>query len=176
MKKIFSLFLLVFLTLYCYGCNNIVLNDYEVTIYEGDIYNIEPHESIASSEFTYKLDNSDLASINDNCVSTKKSGILNVSVVYNKDDSISCKLKINILKIEIICDDVLTINQECLLNINCDKTVTWESSDPAVANISSGVIKGISEGEVNVIAHVNNLTITKKIVVKKPEATSINVN
>ncbi len=176
MKKILSLFLLLFLVLYCYGCNNIVLNDYEVTIYEGDIYNIEPHESIASSEFTYKLDSSDLATINDNCISTKKSGILNISIVYNKDDSVSCNLKINILKIEIICDDVLTINQECLLKINCDKTVTWESSNPAVANISNGVLKGISEGEVNVIGHVNNMTITKSIVVKKPDATSINVN
>jgi uncharacterized protein YjdB len=48
-----------------------------------------------------------------------------------------------------------------------DKTVTWTSSDPAVATVESGKITAVKEGEATITAKAGDKTATCKVTVEK---------
>lgn len=73
-----------------------------------------------------------------------------------------------------------TLNATVLPNNATDKTVTWRSSDPSVATVSSsGVVTGVKDGTAIIIATANgDNTITSQtiVTVKHPFTIKFNVN
>lgn len=59
-----------------------------------------------------------------------------------------------------------------------DPTVTWTSSNPAVATVSAGVVKAIAEGEAVITAKAGDKSATCKVTVSKPgtAVTSVELN
>ena len=51
-----------------------------------------------------------------------------------------------------------------------EETITWKSSNPKVATVEDGLVKGIKSGTVKIIAMTpNNISATCTVTVKKPQ-------
>lgn len=82
-------------------------------------------------------------------------------------------VKIDRKEITMLEAEKTIIGAEILPKTAEDKTVTWESKDPAIATVDEkGIITAVAEGEttIQVITNNGNKTDTAKVVVKKKKA------
>ena len=70
-------------------------------------------------------------------------------------------------------DDVTTINigETVQLSVkNATGNITWKSKNTKIATVDNGLVTGVSDGEVDITAKVDDQTLTFKITVVDPEA------
>lgn len=69
--------------------------------------------------------------------------------------------------LELVEDDIATLVATVMPEEATDKTVTWSSSDPAVALVVDGVVTAIAEGTATITAAAGEFTATCAVVVSK---------
>lgn len=69
--------------------------------------------------------------------------------------------------LELVEGDIAALVSTVLPEDATDKTVTWNSSNPAVATVAGGVVTAIAEGEATIAATAGEFTATCAVVVSK---------
>lgn len=62
------------------------------------------------------------------------------------------------------------------VNTTDDRTVSWSSADPDIADVSGGVVMGVSEGTTTITAQVGEFRDTCEVTVKKVPITEVRVD
>ena len=70
--------------------------------------------------------------------------------------------------VEMDIDETLTLSATVLPESAYDKTVSWESSDPAVASVTDGTVVALKSGTTVITASAGGKCATCTVTVKKP--------
>lgn len=121
----------------------------------------------------WTIDNTDMATIKGNIVTFKKEGQVTITVNI-KNTTITNQITMNSKIVELTDVKITNAPSELFVNASItlgnrvvpsnasDKTVTWTSSDPAIATITNkGVVKCLKEGQVTFTVTATNGISTK---------------
>lgn len=121
---------------------------------------IKPENSSVTN-ITWSVDNQNLASIDANTgVLTAKADVGQVTVTVDVDGNTANKL-VNIIKtLEIKGNNTTAVGGQITLTprFSLTNNLTWKSSNPAVATVENGVVKGVSAGSTDITVSENENT------------------
>lgn len=81
------------------------------------------------------------------------------------------EIKVDKAEVEVAIGDDVKVNATVLPDNATNKTVTWTSDDPSIAEVTNGLIRGIAEGETTVKASAGDKTVSVKVTVYDPQVT-----
>ena len=168
--------------------NKIVLNKTNLTIIEGSSEKITADvllSNVKDKSIIWTSANSKIASVDQNgLVKALSPGSTKIIVTSKNNSQIKAELLVKVNAKSIVPSKLTLDKSKLELNINSssrlvatispddaiNKEITWVSSNPKVATVStSGVVKGIKEGNATIKASTSNgKTATCKITIKKP--------
>lgn len=121
---------------------------------------IKPENSSVTNT-TWSVDNQNLASIDASTgVLTAKADVGQVTVTVDVDGNTANKL-VNIIKtLEISGGNTTAVGGQITLTprFSLTNNLTWKSSNPAVATVENGVVKGVSAGSTDITVSENGNT------------------
>ncbi|MFR6360978.1 leucine-rich repeat protein [Amedibacterium intestinale] len=143
---------------------------------------------VDNSKIKWESNNSQVATVKNGIVTGIAVGEATISATYNRT-KVNCKVNVNdtripIESLEIKGNSSGSVDRTILLTTEInpedttdDKTITWESSDPAKAIVNgSGVVQLLEPGEVTITASVaNGVKAEHKISIKSP-ITSVEIS
>lgn len=168
-KKFFSLVMLAFLSIALFSCDEeevttptLSLPVSEVELLVGENYEIVPTIKDLEGTDLYTIEVSDpsVISLSANTITALKAGTAMVTVTLKDYQDISKSIEVVVKEVPSITINegertVMvsgTITLSATLN-NASGTITWESKDTTIATItSSGVVTGVKEGKVTMVA------------------------
>ena len=168
---------------------SVEINDINETIYYGDIIELQASiypENVKDKSLTWKLEETDLATLSSNILTTIKPGKIKIYVTTCNGKTDEIELQIY-TKVELTfkeTETVLEVGSELKLDVNISPanidygTINWYSENDEIATVENGVIKGIDRGKTNIFAYITyeNIKIEKSIEISVVFPDIINVN
>lgn len=148
---------------------------------------ISPTNTTDDATITWSSDDDTIATVDGNgVVSGLKEGTVTITAqAGSKTDTVSITVKeihidsisLNVTTAEILKGEnvelIATINPS---NTTDDKTITWTTSDEAIATVKDGVVTGMKEGTATITAKAGTKTATTTITVKEIHIDGIEVD
>ena len=172
---------------------SITLNNTNVTVNEGSaallMAKVSP-ENATNKTITWTSSNTSVATVTNGLIRGIKEGTTTITAKSSNGVVATSKVKVEKVQGEVVVTSV-TLNPTSL-NIKVgetssitsaispasatNKTITWSSSNPSVATVSGGIVKGIKEGSATITATSSNgKTATCNVTVTKTQ-TTVNVS
>lgn len=135
-------------------------------------------ENATDSEVTWTSSDETIATVEDGVVTAIAEGAVTI-VASAGGKSAACavyvckkvipveSVTLDKTSLELVEDDIATLVATVLPEDATDKTITWSSSNPAVATVAGGVVTAIAEGEATITAAAGELSATCAVVVSK---------
>lgn len=169
---------------------SIEIDEYEVTIKRGESLTLKaqvlPANTTMDKTLSWKVENQEIASVQNGVVVGKKAGRTNaiVSSINGVSKSVSIvvidpvipieKVIIDKSNIELFEGDKISLSATVIpTNTTMDKRITWSSSNTSVATVNNGVITSIKDGTTTITAKSINGCLSSVQVVVKKKASSI---
>lgn len=165
MKK--YIYFLFFICIFCItGCsqnNNYAINIVD-KIYVGEEKNIAltlNDELVSDDNILWTLSSYDCAEINNGILIAKAKGSVVINAIDKNDVSQFISKEVQIVDpyvedieikgtFEVIINKTVTLKAQVIPAV-IQSEIMWESLDPSIATVNDGVVKGISEGETQIV-------------------------
>ena len=162
--------------------DNLFLNITNLTIKEGETYNLnqhmEPEHCGQFKEYTWSSDNESVATIDENGIITAKSiGNCNITATCSCKTTETCAIVVTVATIECVAIEISQANLS-LTSLNATHTltatptpsnttdiVTWSSNNNNVATVSNGVVTAKGNGTCTITATCGDKSATCNVVV-----------
>ena len=148
----------------------LTLNKETATVYTGKTCRLEALTE-PTAKVTWKSSDTSVATVEKGTVTGVKAGTATITAKANGITR-KCKITVKNPSLEISKTEltVYTVKSETLTaTAKPAETVTWKSSNPAIAKVSkNGQVTGVKEGKAIIRATANGLTRECKVTVKKP--------
>lgn len=154
----------------------------KITINKGKTYLLRTATTGKGGKVTYKVDKKKIVSVSKNGLVRAKRKGTTVVRAYFGGKSASCTIKVVVPSLKISKKKItLKVGKSKKIKATvkgASKIVTWKSSNPSVAQVSSkGVVKAVGSGKATIIATANGITKKCKVTVKAtPKKKSITLN
>ena len=179
-KKIYSIILMIVLCFLVVGCTTkpkLALQETQIYLNVGDIYFINPVVTgvEANTEINYYIEDTELLSIEDNCITALSIG--NTVVEVSLKDYPDAKASLNVIiegepTLTISGPEVVYAEGEVQLEaqaIGIEGELTWYSSNEAIATVDqNGKVKGIKLGKAVITVECGDYSAEFEIIVKRP--------
>ena len=143
-------------------------------------------ENATEKDVTWTSDKTDVATVKDGKVTAVKEGTATITAKA-EDKTATCKVTVKKGFVEVTSITLdktslsLTVGEEETLTATVkpdnatDKTVTWTSSNSAVATVDNGTVKGVKEGTATITAKAGSKTAKCNVTVKAEAVPVINL-
>ena len=136
---------------------------------------VKPANTTASKTVTWKSSNTAIATVSNGKITAKKPGTVTITATAG-NKSATCKITVKApltaismsktaLSLEVATSGALTVSYTPA-NTTDSKTVTWTSSNTAVATVSGGKVTAKKAGTATITAKVGTKSATCKVTVK----------
>lgn len=145
----------------CGGGNSepsITLDKTSVTLYEGDSETLKATTKEADADVEWSSSNTGVVTVRKGVLETVAAGTAVITASLESGESATCAVTVNVRTITISkteatidlgsADKTLTLTAEA----NDGGTVSWASSNPSVASVSSGLVTALDVGETTITA------------------------
>ena len=161
--------------------SSVDLNKTELSLVEGDsealFVSIKPDDA-TDKTVTWSTSNASIATVDNGKVTAIKEGEATITARVG-DKSATCKVVVtkkviavesvvlNKTSVELVEGDAETLTATVKPDNATDKTVTWSTSDAAIATVDNGKVTAVKEGEATITAKAGDKSATCKVVVAK---------
>ena len=161
--------------------NSVELNKSELSLIEGDsetlTATVKPDDA-TDKTVTWSSSDSSIAKVDDGKVTAIKEGETTVTVKAGTKTA-TCKvtvskkviavesIELDKTSIDLVEGDSETLTATVKPDNATDKTVTWNTSDSAIATVENGKVFAVKEGETTITAKAGDKSATCKVIVNK---------